>query len=204
MVKNGLIDKIFDSVANIDIGRQNLATSGKTEAGLSILTDGLQNAISAYQEARTNCNLELIWRAEAAYLAHEKEICEETIREKGKDMANLLILSGLSNMLVKSNDALRSLNTLETNPQDYVKAETTHPTTGTPYRVRSGVPKDAFHNACNYNIKCLQHSLATPGINQPEKELMKHRIENLQYAKIEYEKLQKKALGLPETTIKRR
>ncbi|GAB7140536.1 hypothetical protein RsTz2092_04850 [Deferribacterales bacterium RsTz2092] len=190
MAKTGLIDRLVDSSKQIDAGRKGLNTPGKANKGQATCFDGIAQAISALKEAQATKDPKVIWTLEYVYLVQERQFC---------DLEEKLALMGYDKMLIKAGDALRSLEVVNSAP-DYVTAEKTHPTTGTAHRV-NGLPKDAFHSSCNYNISCLEHTI-TSAMSKNERELTKQRAENLKTAKSEYEKLQTKALGLTETKTK--
>jgi hypothetical protein len=76
----------------------------------------------------------------------------------------------------------------------YVDAERTYPASN---RTSDNLPKDAFHNACDYVYKAYKNHLADPLKGELEKTFYKQRSECIKTAKSVYIEMQRDRMGLP-------
>ena len=78
MSKIGLINRVYDAAANIDFGRKGFAVRGKADEGRISYETGIDRALSAFQEAQSTIDPEIIILAEYTFLVQELEFCDET------------------------------------------------------------------------------------------------------------------------------
>jgi hypothetical protein len=177
----GLVNRVYEAAANIDLGRKGFATRGKAEEGRISYEDGIATAVSAFQEARATADPQTIVLAEYTFITQEMQFCDKSDNES---------LSSLTQAIQSFDDAFRALQAVE--KPGYKTAEETYPKNGK-YRV-SGFPKDSFHIACISHKTRLQNILRSPGIDPIEKALLKQRFINLSAAQNGYIEKQRKAL----------
>jgi hypothetical protein len=178
----GLLNKIFFSIENIDLGRKGLITNGKEHEGHIAYELGIAGAMEAFEEAQTTADPKTLVLAEYTFLEQEFAFCHE---------ADTDTRSSLSQAIQNFNDALLSLEAVE-DAVMYQGAEKTHPHSPK-YRIQ-GYPKDAFHLACIAHRTRIRNSLRTPGINMIEKALLNQRSANMTTAQNGYIEKQKKVL----------
>jgi hypothetical protein len=189
--KTGSIDdRIAKSVVFISAGQKNLHIKGSAEKGQKIFHRGMLNATDtfkdAFKDAAVTKDPKIIWQSEKTFLLQKYKICDPSDR---------MVRDNLQRLVTKADDALRCLETMRKPVPIYSDVEKTYSTSDS-YRVQS-LPKDAFHNSCNYLIKSLENTLRDPDKVAVEKNLTKQRVANIKLAKEIYIELQKEALGLP-------
>ena len=183
MDTTGLVYSIMTATANIDSGRKGFATKGKAEEGRISYEDGIAEALSAFKEAQTTADPQIMILAEYTFLTQELQFCEKTDKDS---------LSSLTKALQSFDDAFLVLKTVEDSVL-YKAVETAIPH-DKKFRVGGGYPKDSFHIACGSHKTRIQNMLRTPGIDPIEKSLLKQRLANLPAAQNGYIEKQKKAL----------
>ena len=179
----GLVNNINDAALAIDAGRKGFATKGKAEEGRVSYEVGISAALSAFQEAQTTADPQIIILAEYTFLNQEFQFC---------DVADTDSHSNLTQAIQSFDDAFLVLEAIA-DSSGYKVADKTHPHSQK-YRV-SGFPKDSFHIACNAHRTRIQNILRAPDINPIEKSLLKQRYTNLSTAQSGYIEKQGKALG---------
>jgi hypothetical protein len=179
----GLVNSIVEAVTSIDFGRKGFAIRGKAEEGRISYEDGIDKAMSAFQEAQATTDPQTIILAEYTFLSQEFQFCEKTDKDS---------LSSLAQAIQSFDDAFLALKIVE-DKTIYQGAENSHPHSKK-YRV-SGFPKDSFHIACIAHKTRLQNVLRSPGIDPIEKALLKQRLVNLSAGQGGYVERQRKALG---------
>jgi hypothetical protein len=179
--KIGLVNSIVEAVTSIDFGRKGFAIRGKAEEGRISYEDGIDKAMSAFQEAQATTDPQIIILAEYTFLFQELQFCDETDKDS---------LSSLSQAKQSFDDAFLALQAVE--ESGYKTADKAFPHNGK-YRV-SGFPKDSFHIACIAHKTRLQNVLRSPGIDPIEKALLKQRLVNLSAGQGGYVERQRKAL----------
>ena len=162
----GLINRITNATAGIDYGRKGFATRGKAEEGRISFETGISEAMSAFKEAQSTADPEIILLAEYTFITQELEFCEKTDK---------LAINSLSRGIRFFDDAFLALKAVE--DPGYKIAEQTYPH-DKDYRIK-GFPKDAYHIACGSHKTRLRNILRTPGLDPIEKALLKMRFENL-------------------------
>ena len=180
----GLITRITDAAANIDLGRKGFATKGKAEEGRIFYEEGISGAMTTFKEAQATADPQTMILAEYTFLTQELEFCEKTDKDS---------LSSLTKALQSFDDAFLALKVVEDSTL-YKVAEQVIPH-DKKYRVRGGYPKDSFHIACLAHKTRIQNMLRTPGIDPIEKSLLKQRLLNLPTAQSGYIEKQKTALA---------
>jgi hypothetical protein len=178
----GLINKVFQAVVHIDLGRKGLAADGKEHDGRISYEAGITGAAEVFKEAQVSADPQTLIFAELAFLQQELQFCHETDTDTK---------SSLTQAIQSFEDALRSLEAVD-DAAIYKGAEKTYPT-GPKYRIQ-GFPKDAFHLACIAHRTRLHNSLRTPGINMIEKTVLNQRAANMTTAQSGYIEKQKKSL----------
>jgi hypothetical protein len=178
----GLISSIYEAALNIDSGRKGFATRGKEQEGRISYETGIAAALSAFIDAQSTVNPQIIILVEYTFLSQELQLCEETDKDT---------LSSLNQAIQSFDDAFIAIKIVE-NSSLYKGAENTHPH-NSKYRV-SGYPKDSFHIACIAHRTRLKNILRSPGIDPIEKALLNQRFTNLSAAQNGYIEKQKKAL----------
>jgi hypothetical protein len=180
---DGLINKIFQAVVDIDFGRKGLATDGEEHNGHVHYENGIYTALSAFKEAQISADPQTLILAELAFLQQELQFCHET----DTDTKN-----SLTKAVQSFEDALRSLEVVE-DVVMYKGAEKTYPTSPK-YRIQ-GFPRDAFHITCMAHRTRLRNVLRAPGINMIEKAVLNQRAANMTTAQGGYIEKQKKAIN---------
>jgi len=180
--KIGLITRITDAALAIDSGRKGFATRGKAEEGRISYEKGKAEAMTAFQEAQTTADPQIMILAEYTFLTLELQFCEKTDKDS---------LNSLTRALQSFDDAFLALQAVEDPGYKMVDKATPH---HKDYRV-SGFPKDSFHIACDSHKTRIKNILRAPGIDPIEKSLLKQRLANLPTAQNGYVEKQKKALA---------
>jgi hypothetical protein len=178
----GLVDKIYIAVEAIDFDRKGFAIRGKEQEGRISYEDGIDEAMTAFQEAQATADPQTMILAEYTFLSQELQFCGETDKDT---------LSSLTKAIQNFDDAFLALQAVE--EPGYKTVDKAFPHSGK-YRV-SGFPKDSFHIACIAHKTRLQNVLRSPGIDTIEKALLKQRFANLSTAQGGYIEKQKKALA---------
>ena len=176
-----LAGNIANATTLIEAGRKGFATRGKEQEGRINYEDGIERAMSAFQEAQTTADPQTIILAEYTFLTQELEFCEKTYKDS---------ISSLAKAIRFFDDAFLALETVE--GLHYEIADKTIPH-DTKYRVK-GFPMDAFHIACHSHKTRLKNILKTPGLDPIEKALLKQRLDTLSAGQGGYMEKQKKAL----------
>jgi len=179
---NGLKNRIFRAVANIDFGRKGFAIAGEERAGRIAYEKGIADALSAFKKAQTNADPQVIFLAEYYFLTQELHLCDA--RDKNA-------LTSLTSAIESFDRAFLCLKAVE-NHIGYKAAEKTYHN-DIKYRVK-GFPRDAFHITCASHRTRLKNSLSTIGLDLMEKSLLEQRRSNLITAQNSYVKKQKIAL----------
>ena len=182
MAKTGLLIRVANAAASIDLGRKGFATKGKAEEGRISYETGIANAMTAFKEAQTTADPQIMILAEYTFLTQEFEFCEKTDKDS---------INSLTKALQFFDDAFLALKTVEEG--DYKSVDNAIPH-NKDYRV-NGYPKDSFHIACHSHITRIKNMLRTPGVDPIEKSLLKQRLANLPTAQGGYIEKQKKALA---------
>jgi len=182
LARTGLVDSIHAAAANIDAGRKGFATRGKAEEGRISYETGIAEALSAFKEAQTTADPQIMILAEYTFLTQELQFCEKSDQDS---------FSSLTKALQSFDDAFLALKAVEEGSYIVVDQCTPH---DKKYRV-SGFPKDSFHIACSSHKTRIKNMLRTPGIDPIEKSLLKQRLANLPTAQNGYSEKQKKALA---------
>jgi hypothetical protein len=181
MDQTGLINKIFFSVENIDLGRKCFTIDGQEHEGRISYEDGISTALTTFQEVQTSADPQTLILAEYTFLEQELQFSNE---------ADTDTRSSLSQAIRSFDDALLSLEAVETT--GYKIADKTHPHSPK-YRIQD-YPKDSFHIACIAHRTRLRNILRTPGINMIEKAVLQQRAANMTTAQNVYKLKQKAAL----------
>jgi hypothetical protein len=182
LARTGLVDSIHAAAANIDSGRKGFATRGKAEEGRISYETGITEALSAFREAQTTADPQIMILAEYTFLTQELHFCDKSDKDS---------LNSLTKALQSFDDAFLALKTVE---EGYYKTVDNAIPHDKKYRV-SGFPKDSFHIACSSHKTRIQNILRSPGIDSIEKALLKQRLANLPAAQNSYIEKQKKALA---------
>jgi len=183
----GLVDSINAAALAIDFGRKGFATRGKAEEGRISYEEGIDTAMSAFQEASNQkftatADPQTIILAEYTFLTQELEFCEKTDKDT---------ISSLTKAIRFFDDAFLALEVVKDKTlYQCVDKAIPH---DKDYRV-SGFPKDAFHIASGSHKARLKNILKTPGLDPIEKALLKQRLVNLSTGQKKYVELQEKAL----------
>jgi len=183
LVKAGLITRITDAALAIDLGRKGFATRGKAEEGRLSYEKGIAEAMSAFKEAQTTADPQIMILAEYTFLTQEIQFCEKTDKDS---------LSSLTQAIQSFDDAFLALKTVD---EGYYKTVDNAIPHHKKFRVGGGFPKDSFHIACGSHKTRIQNILRSPGIDPIEKSLLKQRLLNLPAAQNGYIEKQKKALA---------
>jgi hypothetical protein len=180
----GLIDSITTATASIDAGRKGFATRGKAEEGRISYEEGIAEAMSAFKEAQTTADPQIMILAEHTFLTQELQFCDKSDKDS---------FSSLTQAIQSFDDAFRALKIVADSTL-YHGVDESYPR-HKKYRVGDGFPKDSFHIACIAHKTRLQNILRSPGIDPIEKALLKQRFTNLPTAQNGYIEKQKKALA---------
>jgi len=178
----GLVSKVYSAAFAIDFGRKGFAIRGKAEEGRISYETGIAAALSAFRDAQSTINPNVITLIEYTFLNQELQFCEETDKDS---------LSSLKKAIESFDDAFLALEAVE--DANYIIADQTHPH-DKKYRV-GDFPKDSFHIACAVHKTRLKNILRSPGIDPIEKALLKQRFANMSTAQKGYIEKQKKVLG---------
>jgi hypothetical protein len=168
----------------IEAGRKGFAIRGKEAEGRMSYEAGISLALSAFEEAQTAADPQILLLAEYTFVDEELQFCYESDKDT---------LSSLTQAKASFDDAFLALEAVG-DSSIYQGTEKTYPH-DKKYRV-SGFPKDAFHIACIAHRTRLQNVLRAPGIDPIEKDLLKQRFANMKTAQDGYSGKQKKALTL--------
>jgi len=179
----GLTLKISNVALAIDFGRKGFATHGKEHEGLLSYERGISEAMSAFKEAQSTADPEIILLAEYTFITQELEFCEKTDKAA---------INSLTKGIRFFDDAFLALPIVEDKTL-YQAVEKTFPH-DEKYRFR-GFPKDAFLFACGSHKARLENILKTPGLDPIEKALHKQRLETIKAGQKGYLEMQRKALG---------
>jgi hypothetical protein len=179
--KTGLLVRITIAVNEIALGRIGFDTEGGESEGRIHYKKGLADAMTAFQEAQSSHDLEILIFAEYTFLGQELQFCNP---------AETQTIASLTQAIQSFDDALLILGVVD-DVSRYLDAGKAFPHQDK-YRVH-GMPKDAFHIACISHRTRLQNILRAPGINLTEKLLYQQRFANMSAAQSVYLEKQKKA-----------
>ena len=182
MVKIGLATRISASAVSIDFGRKGFATRGKAEEGRISYETGIEEAMSAFQEAHVSADPKTIILAEYTFLSQELQFCHEN------DKATF---NSLTQALQRFDDAFLALKVVEEKIHYHAVDEAIPHHKDYRY---NGFPLDSFHVACKSHRTRLNNILRSPGIDPIEKDLLLQRHANLSAAQSKYTELQRTAL----------
>jgi hypothetical protein len=149
LARTGLVNRVYEAAANIDLGRKGFATIGKAEEGCISYEDGIATAVSAFREAQSTSDPQTIILAEYTFITQEMQFCDKSDKDS---------LSGLTQAIQSFDDAFRALQAVE--KPGYKTAEETYPQNGK-YRV-CGFPKDSFHIAVPHTKPAYRIYYAPP------------------------------------------
>jgi len=149
----GLVSSITDATTFIDAGRKGFATRGKEQEGRISYEKGIAQALSAFQEAQTTTDPQIIILAEYTFLLQELEFCDVTDKDS---------ISSLTQAIQSFDDAFLALKAVEDSTL-YQGVELAIPHSPK-YRIHSFL-KDAFHIACISHRTRIQNMLRTPGVD---------------------------------------
>jgi len=175
-----LASNIANAVTHIDSGRKGFAIEGKEREGRINYENGIDRAMTVFQEAQISADPQALLLAEYTFITQEFQLCDKS----DKDTIN-----SLTQAIGSFDDAFLALKVVE-NKIQYWGVENAIPHNGK-YRV-NGYPKDSFHIACIAHKTRLQNILRTPGLDPIEKALLKQRFDNLSVAQDGYVEKQKK------------
>jgi len=178
----GLISKIYEAALTIDSGRKGFAIRGKADEGRLFYEQGIAEALSAFRDAQSTVDPQIIALVEYTYLSLELKFCDKTDTDT---------FGSLTQAIQSFKDALLALKIAE-DPPSYKIAEQTYPN-DKKHRVKN-FPKDSYHIACGSHRTRLLNFTRTPGVDTIEKTLLKQRRANLSTAQKGYIEKQKKAL----------
>jgi hypothetical protein len=178
----GLVNSIYEAAVNIEAGRKGFATRGKEHEGRLSYEKGIDQALSAFQQAQITTDPQTIILAEYTFLSQELEFCVGTDKET---------LNSLTQAIQFFDDAFLALKVVEDKTL-YRAVDDTHPH-NKKYRVK-GFPKDAYHIASDSHKTRLNNILRTPGLDPIEKALLKQRLINLSAGQGGYVEKQRKTL----------
>ena len=181
MEATGLVDSIYEAAVNIDSGRKGFAARGEEHEGRLSYERGIAEALSAFQEAQSSANPQIIILAEYTFIAQELQSCEKTDKDS---------INSLTKAIQSFDDAFLALEAVE--EAGYKTVDKAFPHIKE-YRI-NGFPKDSFHIACSSHKTRLKNILRAPGIDPIEKALLKQRFSNLATAQGGYVEKQKKAM----------
>ncbi|MDR2971664.1 MAG: hypothetical protein LBU83_07045 [Bacteroidales bacterium] len=178
----GLVDRITAAATNIDTGRKGFAVRGKEQQGRISYETGIEWAFSAFRDAQSTGDPNIIILAEFSFLTIELQLCD---KEK-KDSIN-----SLTQAVQSFDDAFLVLSVVE-DGTSYKVADKCFPH-HKKHRIK-GYPKDSFHIACESHKTRLKNILRFSGIEAIEDTLLKQRLANLSTAQNAYIEKQKKAM----------
>jgi len=178
----GLLNSVIKSVAQIDEGRNGLATDGKEHEGRLSYEKGLADASDIFSKVVATNDPKTIMLAEEAFIEQELHYCAEE---------DLYTRSSLTKALQSFDDAFLCLEAVE-DYAGYKVADKTWPHAAK-YRIKS-LPRDALHLACIAHKTRISNILRSPGINMREKALLEKRAANMAAAQSAYTEKQIKAL----------
>ena len=160
MEKTGLVYSIISATASIDSGRKGFATKGKAEEGRISYETGIANAMTAFKEAQTTADPQILILAEYTFISQELQFCDKSDKDS---------LSSLTKAAQSFDDAFFALRAVE-NPNYRITDETTPHSSK--YRI-SGFPKDSFHIARMFPESlaepCKNNCLATPHVGHTKR-----------------------------------
>jgi hypothetical protein len=185
MDRDGLIDRMAEAVEIISEGRRWLDTEGREAEGRLRYHEGLAIAMGIFLEALSLANVDpgLLMLLELGYLMQELHNC---------DPGDAHTIASLERAIAEIEDALRALGVVGDRAL-YRAVEMTYPRKDK-FR-KKGMPKDAFHIACDSHLTRIGNILKSPGINLAEKGLLEQRAANLRAAQAAYFDKQRAALG---------
>jgi hypothetical protein len=182
MEKIGLRDRILLAAANIDKGRKNLDIDGNEREGRISYHTGLSSAMEVFLEAYAMRDAETFILVEYTLLGQEREFCNP---------ADTFAIASLTKAVQSFDDAFLALEAVSSPAYRAVEQATPH---RKEYRFH-GMPRDAYHIACESHRARLTNALRTPGTNMTEKVLLQQRLANLPAAQDAYAAQQRSILG---------
>jgi hypothetical protein len=157
--RTGLLVRIADHAAAIDLGRELQNTEGQESDGRKHYHKGLYLAIEDFQEIQmlASTNLELLILTEYTFLIQELKFCFPH---------DTKTLNSLNQAVVDFDDAFRAIKIVKDRDKyQHIEFCTSH----RPHYRYKGMPKDAFHVTCAGHKMRLDNILRSPGIHQMEK-----------------------------------
>ena len=130
--------------------------------------DGISRALSAFKDAQSTVDPQIIILVEYTFLNQELQFCDPSDNDS---------LSSLTEAIQSFDDAFLALEIVE-DSNAYQSVNKTYPRNNTKYRVKD-YPKDAYHIAANAHRTRLKNVLRAPGIDPIEKALLKQRYAKL-------------------------
>jgi hypothetical protein len=173
---------VAEAAASIDEGRKGLDTDGGEREGRIAFHDGLSTGMDAFLEVLALGDAKMFILAEYTFFSQEREFC---------DPSDTFAIASLTQAVQSFDDAFRALKVVGSPAYRAVEEATPH---RKEYRYH-GMPKDAYHIACEAHRARLSNALRTPGINMTEKALLQQRLANLPAAQNAYADLQRAVLG---------
>jgi hypothetical protein len=188
MDQNSLILRVTEAQELISEGRQWHETDGFEAKGRKRRNMGLDRMADIIHKVRANAATDLLSVAlvEHSIVNQELRLC---------DPADEHGIESLEHALSELDDAFLALRVVD-DAALYRAADMTYPHKER-FR-RKGLPKDAFHNACDSQVTRIGNSLKALGLSLAEKALMEERSENLKAAKDAYMDKQRAALATTE------
>ena len=81
MAQIGLISSINAAAVYIDVGRKGFAIEGKEREGRITYEKGIAEALSAFKEAQTSADPQILILAEYTFISQELQLCSETDKD---------------------------------------------------------------------------------------------------------------------------
>jgi len=78
LAKIGLVNSIYEAAVNIDAGRKGFATKGKAEEGRISYEKGIAEAMSAFVQAQSIADPQILILAEYTFITQEFQLCEKS------------------------------------------------------------------------------------------------------------------------------
>jgi hypothetical protein len=172
------------AVDDIADGRSALEIEGEEHNGMVAIAKGIMKATELFTEVMQSENLESMISAEYAYMEEELERAETD--ETGAQ-------ASAASALQSFDDALLALQAIQ-NPVMYKGVDLAFPNQGKTWRYK-GVPRDAFHVACNGHIIRIKNGLSRFGISRRDRALAALRIEVFNTAQKVYLERQRSVLS---------
>jgi hypothetical protein len=150
----GYVNSIYIAVQNIDLGRKGFAIVGKEREGRISYETGIAQAMLIFQEVsnlrfEASADPQALILAEYAFITQEFQLCDKDDNDS---------LRSLTKAIESFDDAFLAIKAVE--GSCYKAVELAIPHNGK-FRVK-GLPKDAFHIACNSHKTRIKNILKSP------------------------------------------